>query len=66
MTRVARTARGRKPICKLTDQEIRKIAREWRNDDGPGGEDVERLVQHIRILESEIANYEEELAEVYS
>lgn len=64
-----RTARGRpKPnqyCLRLGPNEIKDIAKSWKGDDGPGGEDVRKLVDHIKILESDIDQYELELKEAY-
>jgi hypothetical protein len=35
----------------LTWAEIRDMEASWKNDDGPGGDDVRKLVKHLLLFE---------------
>lgn len=52
--RVSAKARGRRVRSPLTLDEIYKIAIDWKNDDGPGGEDIKKLIRMIRFQNAEI------------
>jgi hypothetical protein len=51
-------AKSKNTRVKLTWDEIKKIETDWKEDQGPGKKDIQKLITHIRFIENrlELAN----------